>query len=80
MKRFEVKGACQSTKYYFRSREFPKLNRVFESAHVRDNTANDNQPFFLRILDSNYMNHGRRPCPRNALVVAQHRFRQSHLA
>ena len=43
----------------FRSREFPKLKRVFESANVRDNAANSNQTFFLRILDSKSMNHGR---------------------
>ena len=33
----------------FRSREFPKLKRVFESANVRDNAANSNQTFFYEF-------------------------------
>ena len=31
-------------------------------------------------LSNQYTARETRPCPRNALVVAQHRFRQSHLA
>ena len=34
-------------KLIFRSREFPKFKRAFESANVQDNAANSNQTFFF---------------------------------